>query len=55
MVGYFMAGGSPHWVRVIHTLLGTALCAAAAGVLNQVIEIHHDKLMPRTKNRWRKT
>ena len=55
MVGYYMAGSTladrPNWMRVLNTLLGTALTAAAAGVLNQVIERDYDKLMPRTKNR----
>jgi heme o synthase len=55
MVGYYMAGSTwanhPNWLRVLNTLLGTALTAAAAGVLNQVIERDYDKLMPRTKHR----
>jgi protoheme IX farnesyltransferase len=55
MVGYYMASGTtvdhPSWRRVLNTLIGTALTAAASGVLNQVIERDYDKLMPRTKNR----
>jgi protoheme IX farnesyltransferase len=52
MVGYYMAVRLPgDWGKVIHTLLGTALTAAGASVLNQVIERHHDKLMPRTQRR----
>ncbi len=55
MVGYFMAvrpdDPNSAWLRVIHTAIGTALTAAAAGVLNQVIERDYDKLMPRTRNR----
>ncbi len=52
MVGYYMAVKEPgDWRKVIHTLLGTALTAGGASVLNQVIERHHDKLMPRTRLR----
>jgi protoheme IX farnesyltransferase len=52
MVGYYMAVRTPgDWARVIHTLLGTALTAAGASVLNQVIERNFDKLMPRTQRR----
>ena len=52
MVGYYMAVRVPgDWVRVIHTLIGTALTAAGASVLNQVIEKDYDKLMPRTQRR----
>jgi protoheme IX farnesyltransferase len=52
MVGYYMAVRVPgDWAKVLHTLLGTALTAAAASVLNQVIERKHDKLMPRTQKR----
>lgn len=54
MVGYFMAvrhASSLEWMRVLHTLAGTALTAAAASVLNQLIERDFDKLMPRTRNR----
>lgn len=47
-----MAVRSPgDWSRIVHTLLGTALTAAGASVLNQVIERDHDKLMPRTRLR----
>ncbi|HSV15437.1 MAG TPA: heme o synthase [Tepidisphaeraceae bacterium] len=52
MVGYFMASrGDANWTRLLHTLLGTALTASGAGVLNQLIEREYDKLMPRTRNR----
>jgi protoheme IX farnesyltransferase len=39
------------WSRLPWTLVGTALCAAAAAVLNQLIERRYDALMPRTRNR----
>ena len=51
-VGFYMAVGTPgDWRLLLHTLIGTALSAASAAVLNQVIEREHDKLMPRTRNR----
>src|SRR3954471_7029940 len=55
MVGYLMAApkglGPSEWARLFHTLLGTALTAAGASVLNQYIERAYDALMPRTANR----
>src|SRR6185503_20071008 len=55
MVGYFMAApkglAADEWARLFHTLLGTALTAAGASVLNQYIERAYDALMPRTLNR----
>jgi protoheme IX farnesyltransferase len=52
MVGYYMAvQKGVDWSRVIYTLVGTALTAAGASVLNQVIESDYDKLMPRTQRR----
>jgi protoheme IX farnesyltransferase len=52
MVGYFMAVRMRgDWSHLVATLLGTALTAAGASVLNQVIERDHDKLMPRTRLR----
>lgn len=51
-VGYFMAATVPaDYKRFLQALLGTALAAASAAVLNQVIEREPDKLMPRTRNR----
>jgi protoheme IX farnesyltransferase len=51
-VGYYMAGhGHTDWPRVMHTLLGTALLAAGAAVLNQQMERHHDANMRRTARR----
>lgn len=52
MVGYYMAArGRPDWSRFVSTLLGTALTAAGASVLNQLAERNFDALMPRTANR----
>jgi protoheme IX farnesyltransferase len=52
MVGYYMAVRVPaDWAVVVHALIGTALTAAGASVLNQVIERDYDKLMPRTQRR----
>ena len=51
-VGFCMASdGSPDWLRLFHAVGGTALVAAAAGVLNQRIETNVDRLMERTRNR----
>src|SRR3954469_24669921 len=53
MVGFLLA--SPHghtdWLLLFNAILGTAMCAASASVLNQVIEKRFDALMPRTRNR----
>ena len=52
MVGYYMAVQSRgDWRQLLPTLVGTALTAASAAVLNQLIERDHDKLMPRTRFR----
>src|SRR5712672_373761 len=51
-VGYYMAiDRLTSWLPLIHLLLGTAMTAAAASVLNQFMERNHDRLMPRTRNR----
>jgi protoheme IX farnesyltransferase len=51
-VGFVMASrGSTHWLLMLHTILGTALTAASAAVLNQLIERDHDAKMPRTADR----
>src|SRR5580700_5057675 len=51
-VGYYMAAhGRTDWPKVMHTLLGTALLAAGAAVLNQVVERRHDANMRRTARR----
>ena len=53
MVGYFVAAGreATHWTLLFNTLLGTALCASCAAVLNQLMERDYDALMKRTRNR----
>ncbi len=39
------------WLRLVNAVIGTALAAAAAAVLNQVAEAHVDPLMERTRFR----
>ena len=48
---YLSAPASFEWRRLIFTLIGTAMAAAAASVLNQLMERDFDALMPRTANR----
>lgn len=51
-VGFCMgSGASIDWVLLFHTLLGTALVAASAAILNQAVEIRVDGLMERTRDR----
>ncbi len=51
-VGFYMASiGEINWLLLLNTVIGTALTAAGAAVLNQVVERDLDKLMPRTLNR----
>jgi len=51
-VGYCMGTTGPiDWLRLMHAVLGTAMAAAAAAVLNQVFEAHVDRLMERTRYR----
>lgn len=47
----FMAGRDLQWLPLLHLLLGTALVAASAGVLNQVWEHQVDGRMARTRMR----
>jgi heme o synthase len=51
-VGFLMAAGTqPNWMLLLHTLIGSFLAAAAASILNQVMERDTDARMDRTKNR----
>ena len=45
------AAGSPDWVLLCHTVIGTALVAAGGSALNQFVERDSDSLMERTENR----
>jgi protoheme IX farnesyltransferase len=52
LVGYFVAARDTiDPFRLLLTLVGTALAAAGASVLNQVMERDFDALMPRTADR----
>jgi len=51
-VGFCMASGQRiEWLLLFNTLLGTALVAGSAAVLNQFIERNVDRLMARTRVR----
>src|SRR5947209_4921626 len=45
------AGREVHWLILLHAVVGTALVAAGASALNQLLERHSDSLMRRTENR----
>lgn len=51
MVGFYLGAQEPSAWLVVHTLVGTALVAGAASVLNQVWERDTDRLMRRTRLR----
>ena len=50
-VGFAMAPHHGRWAILFHAIIGTALTAASASVLNQLVERAYDALMPRTRNR----
>jgi heme o synthase len=51
VVGFYLGSqGMAGWL-LLHTLLGTALVAAGASALNQLLEKDHDALMHRTETR----
>src|SRR6476469_9129774 len=53
IVGFYMGmrPGFDDWALLAHCLVGTALAAAGASVLNQYVERGYDALMRRTANR----
>ena len=52
LAGYYLAAKDPvDGARLMFTLIGAALAAAGASVLNQVMERDFDALMPRTADR----
>ncbi len=52
IVGFIVASGGPiAWLTLLWTVVGTALTAASANALNEVIEVQRDRLMKRTQNR----
>src|ERR1019366_10743137 len=51
-VGFFMGGHGPmDFALMFHALAGTALVAAGAAALNQLLECEYDAKMRRTQNR----
>jgi protoheme IX farnesyltransferase len=52
-VGYFFgqATSTPHWILLLHTLIGTGLIASGTAALNQWYERDADTLMRRTAGR----
>ncbi|MDE1171589.1 MAG: heme o synthase [Verrucomicrobium sp.] len=52
LAGFYLAApGAVDGRLLFHTLLGTALVAASASALNQLVEREHDSRMPRTADR----
>ncbi|CAB4242929.1 Protoheme IX farnesyltransferase [Methylacidimicrobium sp. AP8] len=52
LVGFCLGSARPiDGLQALHTVLGTALVAAAAAILNEVIERQQDARMTRTQNR----
>src|SRR5437588_255129 len=52
LVGFYIAYRGPvNYLLMLHTVLGTALLAAGASALNQLLERDHDARMRRTQSR----
>ncbi len=53
LFGYLLGcrPGGFEWWRLVHTLVGTTLCAFAAAVYNQILEMEADARMARTADR----
>src|SRR3989441_9425607 len=52
LVGFYLGFRGPvNYLLMLHTLLGTALLAAGASALNQLLERKHDARMRRTQDR----
>lgn len=50
--GFILASrGEIHWLKLVHTILGTAAAAFGSAAFNQVMEIDLDARMKRTANR----
>ena len=49
--GWLASRGAPDLLCLLHTVCGTALVAAGASALNQLLERHSDALMRRTEGR----
>ena len=51
--GFLLAskGGEMHWMKLVHTLVGTAAAAFGSAAFNQLMEIELDARMQRTANR----
>jgi protoheme IX farnesyltransferase len=51
-IGFYVAAAHPiDVVKLLHTIVGTALVAGGAGGLNQIVERDRDRLMHRTRMR----
>ena len=53
LFGYLLAsrGGSMEWMKLVHTLVGTAAAAFGSAAFNQLMEVDLDARMQRTANR----
>lgn len=49
--GFYLASPGMDWLRLVATLIGTALVASGAGALNQILEREADARMARTRSR----